>query len=306
MKYKTLLLLVFTLILSQTIYAQYSFYTTGGNTQSNDMEQWSVDDMRVTVSYSSLAPLGFLVPPTPPGAFVEGSLADLAPYYGPTLYAGINWHGDNPQLDAGTHNWTGGFNVSLGVALAIEAAINVSGNVECTLSLADRGGGCAELMLAIKFLGEAGVYTGMTYVKFLGRFYRDYPDKVFDQKDNLIDPKTKEPIKDPFTGKIITKSYLDAQKAAAAAAAGGGGGSSGGGSNSSGGSGGGISIMPGVFYPDGNTTGIYLVFRSGQLVGQVTYYSDGSVVTLPKSTPDGNPPMSAKELKKAVDKYRAE
>ena len=218
MKYKTLLLLIFTLILNQTIHAQgLQIVVTGNGSVSSggasvaNVEQWSVDDMRVTIFPSLFASIG---------AFVEGSPASLTiSGYGPTLYAGINWHGDNPQPDEGVHSWTGSLNASLGISLenGVSVSIDAGVDMEFTLKLADREGGCAELYLEIKVNGGAGAKTGVTYDKFLGRFYKDYPDKVFDKNDNLIDRKTKDKILDK-NGKPITKKQLDAEKAAAAAA----------------------------------------------------------------------------------------
>ena len=200
MKYKTLLLLVLTLILSQSIYGQWlEAYHMGGSGGGNT-SQWS-EDMRLTMG----------------GDFVEGSFLGLLPIYGPTLNAAINWQGNVPWPDGGVQSIAGSYNVALGVNIGpVSVGGDVGGNGSYSLKMLDLGGGCAALFLEYTgTVGAAGKVAG-TFDLFLGKVYKDYPDCLFDKNDNLIDRKTKEKILDPTTGKPITKDQLDAERKAAA------------------------------------------------------------------------------------------
>lgn len=289
MKYKTLLLLIFTLILTQTIYGQYQKVVDpggGGGSWVSDTSQWS-DNMRLDV-YGELVPISMF-------------------NFATTVSANIKWHDGVPRTDGGPESITGSYNITIGVGDKVSISTDIGANGGFSLRMVDMGKGCAALYIVYTGAMGTAAKLGGAYPVFIGYVFEDYPDKLFNDKGQLIDPKTRKPILDPKTKKPITKKQLDAERDAAAAAANSGTGSSGGGSGGGGG-GGGLSVsLAVVYYPDGILTGTtYGVSQNGQIVGYVTYNNDGTITIIPKPTPDGKPPVTADQLKKATDKYRSE
>jgi len=196
MKYKTLLLLVFALILTQTIYGQLDDAEGGWGTGGGNVSQWS-GNVRINVF----------------GEFVEGTLTNSIT----TLNANIWWLGNTPMPGNGLESIHGSFNISISAGEVISVSVDYGGKGECSLRMYPGENGSAALYLA--YSGDVtikGINAGGTYLMYIGTVYKDYPDMLFDKNDNLIDRKTKQPIIDPTTGKPITKAQLDAEKKAAA------------------------------------------------------------------------------------------
>ena len=276
MKYKTLLLLVLTLILTKTVYGKVLDSLSAADSGDTNVYQWGEDvNMRIT----------------PNGSFVESSLLYNSLN---TLNGNIWWLGNVPMLDTGLNGLNGSFNITLGVnGEVISASFDFGGNGSCSLKIMPGENGSAALYLEYTGAMGGAVKVGGTYLKFLCVIYKEYPNLRFDKQGNQLDKNLK-----PIPG-AKTKAQLDAERAA--------GGGSGGGAGGGGGVGSNFTIFLGVYYPSGVLTGTtYLVYQNGQQVGQAIYYSDGTIVISPKATPDGKPPVTADQLKKAIDKYRSE